>query len=31
MVEKTVLLDDLAKKRAIFRISHEIIEKNKGR
>lgn len=30
MVEKTVLLDDLAKKRAIFRISHEIIEKNKG-
>lgn len=30
MVEKTVLMDDLAKRRAIFRISHEIIEKNKG-
>ena len=30
MVEKTVLMDDLAKKRAIYRISHEIIEKNKG-
>lgn len=27
---KTILMDELAEKRAIFRISHEIIEKNKG-
>ncbi len=30
MVEKAILMDSLAKQRALFRISHEIIEKNKG-
>lgn len=30
MQEKTTLLDEIAVSRALFRISHEIIEKNKG-
>lgn len=30
MQEKTLLLDDIAVERAIKRISHEIVEKNKG-
>ena len=30
MVEKALLMDEIAKNRALFRISHEIIEKNKG-
>lgn len=30
MVEKTVLMDGLAQSRALFRISNEIIERNKG-
>lgn len=30
MKEKTVLMDEIAQNRALFRISHEIIEKNKG-
>ena len=30
MIEKAVLMDNLAKQRALFRISNEIIEKNKG-
>lgn len=30
MREKTIIMDELAQNRALFRISHEIIEKNKG-
>lgn len=30
MLEKTILLDKIATERALLRISHEIIEKNKG-
>ena len=30
MKAKAILLDELAQNRALFRISHEIIEKNKG-
>lgn len=30
MIEKHVVLDELAVKRALMRISHEIIERNKG-
>ena len=30
MKEKTTLMDEMAEARALFRISHEIIEKNKG-
>ena len=30
MVEKTVIMDGLAQSRALFRISNEIIERNKG-
>ena len=30
MIEKALLMDEIAKNRALFRISHEIIEKNKG-
>ena len=30
MIEKAILMDNLAKQRALFRISNEIIEKNKG-
>ena len=30
MKEKTIIMDDMAKARALFRISHEILEKNKG-
>ena len=30
MKEKTTLMDEMAELRALFRISHEIIEKNKG-
>ena len=30
MKEKTTIMDELAQSRALFRISHEIIEKNKG-
>ncbi len=30
MIEKTVIMDELAQSRALFRISNEIIEKNKG-
>lgn len=30
MIEKATLMDSKAKQRALFRISHEIIEKNKG-
>ncbi len=30
MKEKTIIMDEMAKARALFRISHEILEKNKG-
>ncbi len=30
MTEKTIIMDESAKNRALFRISHEILEKNKG-
>ena len=30
MLEKAVVMDEMAQGRALFRISHEIIEKNKG-
>ncbi len=30
MKEKTILMDEAAETRALFRISHEILEKNKG-
>lgn len=30
MKETTILMDEMAQNRALFRISHEIIEKNKG-
>lgn len=30
MKEKTIIMDEMAQSRALFRISHEIIEKNKG-
>ena len=30
MKEKTILMDEMAQNRALYRISHEIIEKNKG-
>ena len=30
MKEKTIIMDDMTKARALFRISHEILEKNKG-
>ena len=30
MKEKTILMDEMGENRALFRISHEILEKNKG-
>ncbi len=30
MKEKTIIMDEIAKSRALFRISHEVLEKNKG-
>ena len=30
MTEKHIVLDELAVKRALMRISHEIVERNKG-
>lgn len=30
MIEKAIVLDDQAIRRALTRIAHEIIEKNKG-